>query len=446
MATAYDVIVMGAGVAGLAAARELSSSGFKVAILEAQGRIGGRIYSVHDPLIDYPIELGAEFIHGRPPETFSILKAAGLAAYEVTGDMVSIEKGQVQRDFEYNPHEGQIRKMMREAKTDQPLQAFLDTHFQGEEWRAAVESISGYVQGFDAARPDRVSIQWLLKEEDAAAKIEGDTSFRLTVPYDSVPRWLLAACQRDHTDLRLNTIVKAVNWRAGEVEVVAESPLGYPFEPFRARCALITLPLGVLQAPDGEPGAVRFSPALKEKAWALQHLDMGKIVKVILRFRERFWEQALPAIQAGNLAEMSFMFSDEGTVRVWWTQNPLKTPTLTAWIGNLQAAALAQESEPFIVNQTICALSQTLGVEQERIEGWLDGWYTHNWQGDPFARGAYSYVAAGGLDAVRQLAEPLADTLFFAGEATDIEWRTGTVHGAMATGQRAARQISGRLG
>jgi len=96
-----------------------------------------------------------------------------------------------------------------------------------------------------------------------------------------------------------------------------------------------------------------------------------------------------------------------------------------------------------IVEHALDALADVLGVPRSRIAEALVGSHTHNWHADPFARGAYSYVTVNGMDAVRVLAAPVEDTLFFAGEATNSDGHTGTVHGAIATGLRAAREILG---
>jgi hypothetical protein len=93
-----------------------------------------------------------------------------------------------------------------------------------------------------------------------------------------------------------------------------------------------------------------------------------------------------------------------------------------------------------------CRHWRVLGLARGRIEALLEGWYVHDWQADHFTRGAYSYVPVGALDAVATLAQPVDDTLFLAGEATDSSGHTGTVHGTLATGQRAARQVLARVG
>jgi monoamine oxidase len=118
-----------------------------------------------------------------------------------------------------------------------------------------------------------------------------------------------------------------------------------------------------------------------------------------------------------------------------------RAPILTAWAGGPAAEGLLLREESIVVAQALNTLARLLGLKRERLEGLLETWHMHDWQADPLARGAYSYVPVGGLDASRALAAPVDDTLFFAGEATDTDGRNGTVHGAIASGWRAAAEI-----
>jgi monoamine oxidase len=164
---------------------------------------------------------------------------------------------------------------------------------------------------------------------------------------------------------------------------------------------------------------------------------------VILRFRERFWEhERLPlATESMNPHQVSFISGRGAMFPTWWTAYPAIVPQLTAWAGGPPAARLVDQPEHVIIDHALDGLADVLGLTRGRIEDALVGTHIHNWYADPFARGAYSYVMVGGMDAVRALAAPVERTLFFAGEATNIDGHTGTVHGAMATGRRAAREL-----
>ena len=357
---------------------------------------------------------------------------------------------------------------------DRTFQSFVDEHFSGERWAAARRSASGYVEGFDAAYPDRVSIRWLALTEEASTHIDGDRQFHLIDGYDRVPGWLRDNLDPSRTTLRLNTAVCEIRWSPGHVEVTATTSTaqGEQAATFTARAAIITLPLGVLAAslddnapaPTSAAGTVRFTPDLPDKRAAIAGLDMGHVVKVDLHFRDIFWDavpasseataaaNTTPASQTSStsqtpessqlpqMPDLSFLFSRDAVISTWWTRYPLLTPALTAWVGGPRAASLVAQADDAIAGQALDALARALNVDRHILEARLEAHYLHNWSADPFSLGAYSYVRAGGLDAPAQLAEPVARTLFFAGEATDAS-HTGTVHAALASGGRAARAL-----
>lgn len=439
-----DVLVLGAGVAGLAAARLLSTKGMNVTILEARDRIGGRVYTRRDPWLPTPVEMGAEFIHGRPPELWELVNAAGLSVVEVAGQQMQSLNG-VLTPSDFWPRWKTLVQRMTGAQTpDQSFLQFLEEHFDNSpEERQTKELALAYVEGFNAARADRISVASLVAAERAADKIHGEHPYRILDGYDHVPRQLFAGCDSERTTLRLNTVVRKLNWSRGSVEATAHSRAGHALTPFRAGCVVVTLPLGVLQASPNEMGAICMLPEIKEKQEAAAKLAMGSAIRVVLRFRQRFWEEGQFPTQSGNapLTPFSFLHSPDESVPTWWTALPVRAPILTGWAGGPAAERLASRRKEFAVNQALNSLSRLLGIRRAQLVDWLDAWYTHDWQADPFARGAYSYIPVGGLEAPQHLAQPVENTLFFAGEATYWEGQSGTVHGAIASGRRAAQEI-----
>lgn len=436
-----DVIVIGAGAAGISAARALSAHGFSVLLLEARDRVGGRIFTHHDPSIPVPIELGAEFIHGEPPETWGIVEAAEMATVEAAGHHWQSLNGRL---GEY-PFEKQWEKVLARMKAtgapDQSFRQFID-RFLPDEDELKLLALS-YVEGFHAADPERISVAGLVATEESGEAIHGDRAFRILHGYDWLVHELLAGCQSDCVRLRLNTVVREIKWERGRVEIAAHSRAGFQLPAFQAGQAIITLPLGVLQALPGDPGAVRFNPELPEKEDAVHKLEFGKVIKIALRFREHFWEERpLPNQSDSNdLPPLGFLHSDDQALPTWWTLLPVRTSIITGWAGGPPAERLAAFNEQAIVDRALTALTRIFGIKRGRLEDLLEAWYTHNWQADPYTRGAYSYIPLGGLDAPRQLAAPVEDTLFFAGEATHLGKQSGTVHGAIASGRRAANEV-----
>ena len=423
-----DAVIVGAGVAGLSAARELSAAGLKLALIEARERIGGRIFTIRDPLAPVPIEVGAEFVHGEPPELISDIRTAGLTAAQVMGDHMCFRSGSIGACREWMDKVFAVLESMSAAKgQDRSFQSFIEDSDCDDEAKAGAVS---FVEGFNAADRYRVGVHSLIRQQKAGDAINGEKTHHILDGYDTVPRFLFQASKSNSLSLHLNTVVEGIEWRRGKVQVAVKSRVGPALEPMVARKAVVTLPLGVLQA-----DTVRFLPEVPGIRDTLDRLAMGKVQRVTLRFREPFWESR------ADLSNMSFLHSGDEWFPTWWTVLPVRAPILTGWAGGPKAARFDGHSESFLLERAMDALSRFFGIEVKMILGLLDVCYTHNWQADPFSLGAYSYVPVGSLPAVEKLTEPIEDTLYFAGEATNTEGHWGTVHGAMATGIRAARQI-----
>jgi monoamine oxidase len=217
---------------------------------------------------------------------------------------------------------------------------------------------------------------------------------------------------------------------------------------FSARAVVVTVPLGVLTAPDdGAPGAITFRPDLGAAVRdALPGLAMGSVVRIVFNFRERFWTTMPRDRVAGDPSAMRFLSVEEGDFRVWWTAFPLRAPTLTAWVGGPRAAVLAELPAGVLAERALSGLARSLMVPVARLEGLVAGTWYHDWQHDPFTRGGYSYGVVGGVDAPRVLMQPIADTLFLAGEHTDPDGRSGTVHAAIMSGRSAGERVGKVLG
>jgi monoamine oxidase len=427
-----DVIVVGAGAAGLAAARELSAAQLKVIVLEARDRIGGRINTHFD---NWPIELGAEFVHGRPPETFAITKRANLKLQSIPNRHWHLHNGVLTKSGEFwSKVEDVIEDMSHYRGPDQNFAAFLD-HYQEKTHIEDIRSIATlYIEGFHAAHADRISVDGLNKTNEAASEIDDDQQFRVENGYVQVTQALRDEAIASGALFHFNAEVEEVNWKRNEVEVVTATA-----QRFRVRRLLVTLPLTLIQT-----GQVRFNPRLEEHRDAASKLAMGQVVKVMLRFREPFWEElTIPGEdeRREGLKDLTFIHAPAELLPTWWTQFPVRTPLLAGWAGGTRADKLSFESDDALLDHAFEALRHIFGVSKASLEAGLVEFYVHNWQKDPFAAGAYSYIPLGGLEAQAQLARPVDETIFFAGEATNREGHHGTVHGALATGIRAAREI-----
>lgn len=435
---AVDVVVIGAGVAGLAAARELSRQGLRIVVLEARGRIGGRVHSVDDPGEPLPVELGAEFID-VPGPAWDVLRAAGGTAYRSAGGMWEVRGGAAEPLDMEAVTDRVLGRLDPPPDRDRPFRQWLDEQ-RGITAHDRALTLR-YVEGFHAADVDRVGIHWIAQTTGDSAGGGGSFRYHPLHGYGRVADGLRAALSAT-CELRLNTVATEVRWGRDGVEVRCRSGLGQEMPPVRGRCALVTLPLGVLQAGDGEPGAVRFIPGIEETRRAAAALAMGEVVKVVLRFREPLLERRLRFGDVDETVERAFFLAD-APFPAWWTASPMCAPRLTAWAGGGAAHRLRERGDP--ATAALDTLARMLGVPRGEVEDGLESWHHHDWHADPFSRGAYTWVPAGALPAQAALGAPVEDTLFFAGEATATEGMNGTVDGAIQSGVRAAGEVLRRL-
>ena len=413
MTDRFDAIIIGAGASGLAAARDLSGAGKSIAVLEARERIGGRIFTLHPADVPLPIELGAEFIHGEAADTFSIVEAGALIAYQLPDDHWWSSGGALRRIANFWSRVQRIRARIPARARDASFAEFLDRqkNLSPADRRLALN----FVEGYHASHADRISAASLRSSDEEQ---EEPAQFRIANGYDALIEWLRAGIDPSRSVLHHGTEVAQVSWRRGSVEAVTKRG-----ETFHARTALITIPIGVWKS----AAAIRFDPALRDKERALRKLEVGHVVKIVFSFRERFWD-----------ADRNFVHSGDPLVPTWWTTAPVRSSMLTGWSGGHAADRLLATND--VVNRALDSLASVLRVKRKKIDSLLDSARTHDWQSDPFSRGAYSYAGVGGEHAHDAVARPIDGTLFFAGEATSSD-QTGTVAGAIATGRRAAKQL-----
>ena len=434
MSTPLDLVIIGAGAAGLAAAHDLARVDKSALVLDARERIGGRIWSHHEPRLPVPVELGAEFIHGASKATFELLHKAGTAALDAGGEHWSLRDGKLLPSKDLFR---QIRVAMQRTqalvKKDLSLDVFLERHLARETTAEACAYARMLAQGFDAADTSRISARSVVEEWSGGSSVEAP-QFRPLGGYGPLLTKLAAELQGSRVHLQLNTVVREVRWGRGTVGVRGTF-LDRPFE-VKAKRAIVTLPLGVLQAGAREAGHVRFAPALAAKRDALRHLAPGPVIKVLLKFRSAFWEGR----DNGRYRDVSFFHPREQAFPTFWTSLPIRTPLIAAWAAGPKAERFARAGTPQMVEAALDSLAALFGRRDE-IEGALESAWVHDWQRDPYARGAYSYVTVGGDKAREGLAKPLGSTLFFAGEAADTQGEAGTVAGALQSGRRAAREV-----
>lgn len=411
-----DALIIGAGAAGLMAARELTRAGKRVVVLEASHRVGGRVLTLFETRAGMPIELGAEFVHGDAPVTTRLLDEARLATVPVTGQHVRSDRGELSPQGPIWDRMARVfAKMNAERKTDRSFQDFLDTRPGGAPLARERELALAFVQGFDAADPTLISETSLAEQGNPT---EGAAEARRIVNGYAA---LVVHLEREVAGcVRLATAVQRIAWSDEGVRVEDRSGTVHA-----ARAAVLTVPLPMLQ-----DASVRLEPDVPTVRRAVDRLVMGHVARVCVVVRERFWEE--------KVRELAFVHAPRRRFTVWWTQHPVHAPVLVGWAGGPAARELTGSGT--IDEAAIAELAHVFRMRRARAESLVEAVHWHDWSNDPFVRGAYSYVGVGGVSAPRTLARSIGGRVFLAGEATDAE-SGGTVEAALASGERAARAV-----
>ena len=434
------VVVIGAGVSGLAAAAHLADAGLDVTVLEARDRIGGRVWTTMPPGVTVPVELGAEFLHGQADEIDEIAVAEGLLLVDVAGRRWWSGRGRLtlMDDF-WERLDRAMRRLDESRKRDRSFADALAAMrtVRPDDRRLALQ----YVEGFHAADPYSISERSLAEGGSPRGDVRERRIGRVLQGYGAIVD-ALARPVRDR--IHQNAVVRGIRWRRGSVDVhVVDRISGAP-STTTAAAAIVTLPLGVLQASAGTEGAIAFEPEVPSVARNVSRLCMGHVMKVVLQLDEPFWAQEPFARHAGDdrFDTLSFLHSREVVAfPVWWTPYPVRAPVLVAWRGGPVARELSRMTRDANIAAAIQSLATIVGMGRRPLAKRVAAAFVHDWTNDPYARGAYSYVGVDGDNASRSLARPVEGTLFFAGEHADKEGRSGTVHGAIASGRAAAESL-----
>jgi len=435
------VVIVGAGISGIAAASELHSKGFDVLVLEGRSRIGGRIYT--DTSLGAPVDLGASWIHGKVgnpiyelatkmhlktcrnfgrmelfgPEGKPPLHSDIVIARNIMNEVFSIINQNREFSVDMSLHEA-----FDNAYRNLPLFQFdEDGSTMKEELRSNGSSIKAvldfFLTGMEqyyGASFHNLSCKYYDLEDECPG---GDVI---------LPDGYMCVLQKilNGFEIKLGHIVKEINYQetyneSKNVSIVTNCGV------FEGDYCIVTIPLGVLKK-----GDIKFNPPLPcEKQNAIDRLGFGLMNKVVLRFKERFW--------SADVGSIGYASASRGEFRWYYSlEKAVGLPILVAFTSAQFGEELEKEDEHTIFQRAMRVLRKCYPHIEDPI-----GWIVTKWKSDPFAYGSYSYYKVGSTPQDYDiLAEPVRNILFFAGEATNRKF-PGTVHGAYLSGKREAERI-----
>lgn len=422
-----DVVIIGAGIAGLAAARSLSKSGKSVVLLEARSRAGGRIYTLPPGEFSMPAEAGAEFIHGQLPHTMALLKEANITYEKGKGSFWNVENGHLTSGGAFDEHWDEMVGALKKLKQDITIGEFLEDQFGSPDYAGLRESVTQFVQGYDAADMAKASA-FALREEWSS---EDDmTGYRIKGGYSKLIEYLLGECEKQHVPINFSNVVQSIQWTNGNVNVTTTAGFIYT-----AQKILLTVPVAVLKA-----GRISFSPAIPEYDEAFNRTETGGVVKFLIEFKKAIWED--DSFECNKMPGLHFLFSD-ASIPTWWTQRPNPAPLLTGWLAGPVTDSL-DKNEGALLDEAIRSLSYLFNCSPKKIRDVIRTARVINWVKDPFSLGAYAYKTLSTHEVLKTLTTPVEDTIYFAGEALYDGPEMGTVEAALSSGLSAATKIMGR--
>jgi monoamine oxidase len=417
------VIVIGAGAAGLMAAKELTETGIDVTIIEANERLGGRINTILDTSFDMPIEAGAEFIHGNLPLTIGLLKKAKINFHPIGDKRVFVKNGQWNLTDDPIPYWDALIEKMKGVKTDITIADFLTNNFADEKYESLRDNIRRYAEGFDLADINTASTialrnEWMQEEEQ---------QYRIDGGYHMLIEYLAQECKRSGVLIYRSCAAKKIEWQNNKVKIfTADGKI------FESNKVLITLPISILQKNNDEKNSIEFEPAINVQKAAAADIGYGSVIKICLQFDRSFWEE--------RSKEISFIISDQ-KIPTWWIQMPARSSMLTGWLGGPNAKALMHTDESIIVESSLESLANIFSIEYDILKARLQANKVIDWSRDLYSLGAYSFATTQTAGAKKILQQGIQQTLFFAGEALYDGDSPGTVEAALTSGKNVAKHI-----
>jgi monoamine oxidase len=438
-----DVVVVGAGLAGITAAKKLRDKGKRVVVLEARGRVGGRLYTARN-WKGPPVDLGATWIHDYADNPlYPLAEKLGLKTIDTpyansvfirdNGVVLDVAEAAALVAANFTAVLSAVTTYADELEgdgaPDPGLQDGFDTvlaaqapPFTPDELLGISTPTNTLIKLGGGAELDQLSLYYYGDD----GNVVGPLDRLFAQGFDQMPRILARGL-----DVRRNTVVKEITYDSGSVQVATNRGM------FQAKRVIVTAPISVLKA-----GKIRFHPGLPtEKTAALGRLGFGTAMKFYLMFPRAFWE---PASELVPDPTWLFRLSQPAEPWVnWFNAAPfLKQPVLMAFLDGDFARAMDKLTDAEIAQEATAVLRRMYGRKTLQPLAYVRS----PWITDPYAMGVYPNLPPGATPAdFDTVGEPVGDTLFFAGDGTTSLF-PGNTRAAYLTGLRAANLILGLAG
>lgn len=436
----YDIIIVGAGVAGLSAGLELYEKKVNFLVLEASNEILGRVKTKYD-FADFPIELGAEYVHGLNNDFYYLAKNY---IQKINGSFIKNDYGELywvpslQKLLEYDDimkiKPGNLGKELKEVlkfekiienydeENDISIKDYKDTFLKNNQFKEVFPTLCSHDKGAGETETGMYGQQ----EDDENWGLPTDP------PYDEflLKKGNFGELFNMHFEKILDRVVKnsqvtEIDYQNDLIQISLQNGLKYTCNQ-----VIVTVSLGILKS-----GMVKFTPALPtEKQEAIKSLGFSGGIKVFFKFKKPLWPK-----------DTLFVFSNgEGVIPIFWVTSAggrsKKDIVLTGFFMGNEAEAYAQKSE-VLVSKVKSQISRLFDVSEKQLEENILGIFVQNWSEDPFIRGGYSFISLNNAykDFRKKLAQSVVQKVYFAGEATSINF-SSTVQGGISTGKTAAVQ------
>jgi monoamine oxidase len=426
-----EIIVIGAGAAGLMVAMELLREGKQVRIIEARNRIGGRIFTSEEQGFSAHIEAGAEFIHGDLPETLRLLQEAGLRYHETAGVMWNAREEDAHKQKDFFEHQKLFAKKLSEVNEDMSVAKFLESHFGDAKYDALRMSIKGYVQGYDLANLEDASTvslrdEWLSEDEGKQHRIDKG--------YGALLNYMKEDCEQRNGVVELNTIINKIEWKPGFVKLFSSD--GRMFE---SQKVVITVPLGIWRSEKNHEAHIEFQPGIPEILSASKNLGYGEVIKFLIEFDDVIWENK-EIVGKKRMKNLGFVFANT-PIPTWWTQAPNAVPILTGWLGGPPVEKFKHLNDEALLQLATDSLTKIFAIDHSVLLEKIVAWKVFNWATDPFSLGGYAYPSLHRMKNIAIMTQPVSDTIFVSGEAMYTGVDIGTVEGTLQAALVTTKQV-----